>query len=112
MKHAKRLLSAALMATTVLSLTVSAHAADYSFTTDAPADYYPSSAYEDVYGSQYNYGGPNVVDYQIPELEFGVLSTTQTGIMERARLPGLHCDRRQLWDRVGRYRNCGYSRPG
>ena len=89
MKYVKRLLSAALMATTVLSLTVSAHAADYSFTTDAPADYYPSSAYEDVYGSHYNYGGPNVVDYQTPELEFGVLSTTQTGIMERARLPGL-----------------------
>ena len=79
MKYVKRLLSAALMATTVLSLTVSAHAADYSFTTDAPADYYPSSAYEDVYGSHYNYGGPNVVDYQTPELEFGVLSTTQTG---------------------------------
>lgn len=89
MKYTKRFLSAALMVTAVLSLTVSAHAADYSFTTDAPADYYPSSAYEDVYGSQYNYGGPNVVDYQIPELEFGVLSTTQTGIMERARLPGL-----------------------
>ena len=92
MKHAKRLLSAALMVTTVLSLTVSAHAADYSFTTEAPADYYPSSAYEDVYGSQYNYGGPNVVDYQIPELEFGVLSTTQTGIMERTRLPGLQSE--------------------
>ena len=32
-----------------------------------------ASAYEDVYGSQYNYGGPNVVDYQIPELEFGAI---------------------------------------
>lgn len=117
MKYTKRFLSAALMVTAVLSLTVSAHAADYSFTTDAPADYYPSSAYEDVYGSQYNYGGPNVVDYQIPELEFGVLSTTQTGIMERARLPGLQDEvatvtRRRLRDRVGRYGNCGYSRSG
>ena len=55
MKYTKRFLSAALMVTAVLSLTVSAHAADYSFTTDAPADYYPSSAYEDVYGSQYNW---------------------------------------------------------
>lgn len=89
MKHAKRLLSAVPMVAAVFSLNISAHAADYSFTTDAPSDYYPSSAYEDVYGSQYNYGGPNVVDYQIPELEYGILSATQTGIMEKARLPGL-----------------------
>ena len=39
--------------------------------------------------SQYNYGGPNVVDYQISELEYGSFSTTQTGIMEKALLPGL-----------------------
>jgi len=67
----------------------SAMAADYSFTTDAPQDYYGDTSYEDVYGSQYNYGGPNVVDYQIPELEYGVLSTTMTGVMERAILPEL-----------------------
>ena len=89
MKCPKRFLSTALMVAAALSLTVSAYAADYSFTTEAPSDYYPSSSYEDVYGSQYNYGGPNVVDYQIPELEFGILSTTQTGIMEKALLPGL-----------------------
>ena len=45
--------------------------------------------YEDVYGSRYNYGGKNVVDYQIPELEYGQLSTTQTGVMEKIMLPGL-----------------------
>ena len=38
---------------------------------------------------QYNYGGSNVVDYQIPELEYGAFSTTQTGIMEKSPLPGL-----------------------
>lgn len=70
-------------------LTIGASAADYSFTTTAPADYYASTSYEDAYGSQYNYGGPNAVDYQIPELEYGVLSTTQTGVMEKALLPGL-----------------------
>jgi len=64
-------------------------AADYSFTTDAPRDYYKSTNYEDVYGSQYNYGGKNMVDYQIPELEYGVQSTTMTGVMERTILPGL-----------------------
>ena len=29
------------------------------------------------------------VDYQIPELEYGSFSTTQTGLMEKALLPGL-----------------------
>ena len=64
-------------------------AADYSFTTDAPQDYYGDTSYEDIYGSQYNYGGPNVVDFQIPELEYGILSTTQTGVMEPSILRGL-----------------------
>ena len=90
MKHARKLLSLALIAAAACSLSVSAHAADYSFTTEAPADYYGSTSYEDVYGSQYNYGGPNVVDYQIPELEYGSFSTTQTGLMEKALLPGLY----------------------
>ena len=30
-----------------------------------------------------------MVDYQIPELEYGLFSTTQTGLMERTTLPGL-----------------------
>ena len=51
--------------------------------------YYPSSSYEDVYSSRYNYGGKNVVDYQIPKLEYGQFSTTQTGVMEKIMLPGL-----------------------
>ena len=75
-------LSAALLA-------LPAQAMDYNFSTAAPQDYYKSGSYEDVYGSQYNYGGRNVVDYQIPELEYGLFSTTQTGVMERTTLPGL-----------------------
>jgi len=86
----KKLLSMTLLAVTMLSmLTVGASAADYSFTTDGTPEYYGSTSYEEVYGSQYNYGGPNVVDYQILELEYGSFSTTQTGIMEKALLPGL-----------------------
>ena len=73
----------------MFALPSTAQAADYNFETQAPSDYYGSTSYEDIYGSQYNYGGPNVVDYQVPELEYGVLSTTQTGIMEKALLPGL-----------------------
>ena len=51
-----------------------------------PSEYW--THYEDIYGS-YNYGGINVVDYQIPELSYGCFSTTQTGVMEKVRLPGL-----------------------
>ncbi len=86
----KHILSKILLTTATLSmLMVSAHAMDYSFTTEAPRDFYKSGSYEDVYGSQYNYGGKNVVDYQVPELEYGLFSTTQTGVMERTILPGL-----------------------
>ena len=89
MKQMQRLCGAVLAIGAVLIMPVHAQGADYSFTTEAPADYYPSSSYEDVYGSRYNYGGPNIVDFQIPELEYGTFSSTQTGIMEKARLPGL-----------------------
>ena len=77
------------LAAMLSAMAVSAQAADYSFETDGTPEYYPSSSYEDVYGSRYNYGGKNVVDYQIPELEYGQLSTTQTGVMEKIMLHGL-----------------------
>ena len=90
MKNLKILTRAILPALALLALAPSAHAAaDYSFTTDAPQDYYKSTSYEDIYGSSYNYGGRNVVDYQIPELEYGRPSTTMTGVMEWTMLPGL-----------------------
>ena len=89
MKHIGKFAGLALSIVAALSMTVPAFATDYSFTTDAPQDYYGSTSYEDIYGSQYNYGGKNVVDYQVPELEYGVQSTTMTGVMERTILPGL-----------------------
>ena len=89
MKHINKFIGLVLSIVAALSLAVPAFAADYDFTTTAPQDYYGSTSYEDVYGSGYNYGGPNVVDYQIPELEYGVLSSTMTGVMERTTLPGL-----------------------
>lgn len=86
----KNLLSILMAATATLSmLTVSASAADYSFSTTAPADYYGSTSYEDVYGSQYNYGGRNVVDHQETPILYGSPSTTQTGVMEKILLPSL-----------------------
>lgn len=89
MNWKKNLYGLALSAVLMMALPSTALATDYSFTTDAPQDYYKSNSYEDVYGSQYNYGGKNVVDYQVPELEYGVQSTTMTGVMERTILPGL-----------------------
>lgn len=86
----KKLLSLTLLAAVVMStFAVSAQAADYSFSTDGTPEYYGSTSYEEVYGSQYNYGGQNVVDYDVPELPYGSFSSTQTGIMEKAHLPGL-----------------------
>lgn len=89
MKHIGKIAGFALSAVMALSMTAPAFAADYSYTTKAPQDYYGSTSYEDVYGSQYNYGGRNVVDYDVPELEYGLQSTTMTGVMERTILPGL-----------------------
>lgn len=90
MKKLNILTRVILPALALLALAPSAYAAaDYSFETTAPQDYYKSTSYEDVYGNQYNYGGRNVVDYQIPELEYGRPSTTMTGVMERTILPGL-----------------------
>lgn len=63
----KKLLSMTLLTAAMLSmLTVGAQAADYDFVTDGTPEYYGSTSYEGVYGSQYNYGGPNVVDSQDP----------------------------------------------
>ena len=89
MKTMNRLFGVTLVATAALALAAPAYASDYKFTTKAPQDYYGSTSYEEVYGSQYNYGGRNVVDYDVPELEYGIQSTTMTGVMERTILPGL-----------------------
>ena len=89
MKKMRTLLGLALAVGAALSMTAPAFASDYSFATTAPQDYYGSTSYEDVYGAQYNYGGRNAADYDVPELEYGRMTTTQTGIMERTILPGL-----------------------
>lgn len=89
MKRKSAFTNVMLMLILLVVLTFPANAIEYSFETTGLSDYYPSTSYEEIVGSQYNYGGHNVVDYQIPELEYGVLSTTQTGVMEKVILPGL-----------------------
>lgn len=80
----KRFLAVSLLLATMIStMAVNASAADYNFDSTGNTDYYPSTSYEDTYNSRYNYGGTNLIDYQIPELPYGVLSSTQTGIMEK-----------------------------
>ncbi len=89
MKHIRRLAELALTIITMAALSVGTFAADYSFDTGAGTEYYPATSYGDTYGTAYNFGGPNLVDYQIPELPYGVSGTTQIGIMEKEYLPGL-----------------------
>ena len=89
MNHFRRLTGLALTIITMATLSVGTFAADYSFETGAGTEYYPATSYADTYGAAYNYGGPNLVDYQIPELPYGVSGTTQIGIMEKNYLPGL-----------------------
>ena len=89
MKHIRRLAELALTIITMAALSVGAFAAEYCFETGAGTEYYPATSYADTYGAAYNYGGPNPVDYQIPELPYGVSGTTQIGIMEKGYLPGL-----------------------
>lgn len=69
-------------------LTVGASAADYTVSGATGAEFYPTTSYESVYGTKYNYGGANLVDYQIPDLPYGRSDNTSIGVMEKVRLPG------------------------
>ena len=89
MKHIRRLTGLALTIITMAALSVGAFAAEYCFETGAGTEYYPATSYGDTYGTAYNFGGPNPVDYQIPELPYGVSGTTKIGILEQGYLPGL-----------------------
>ena len=89
MNHFRRLNGLALTLMTMAALSVNVFAMEYSIETEENTEYYPSTSYEVIYGAAYNYGGSNLVDYQIPELPYGVSSTTQIGIMEKGYLPSL-----------------------
>ena len=90
-----------LMAVMCSCLAMTAHAADYSFTTAASVDYYDYTSYEDAYGSQYNYGGSNVVDYQFQSWNMGRSARRRpvSWKISSARLAGIRFDyaQRRLW---------------
>ena len=48
MKHMRRLICMALMIATVLSLSVSAFAAEYTFESTSDSEYYPSTSYSQI----------------------------------------------------------------
>ena len=82
----RKILSLGIGLCLMLALSVSASAADYNFDGVDSAEYYPSTNYDTIYGSAYNYGSKNVVDYEWPELPYGVVSNTSIGAMERVRV--------------------------
>ena len=70
------------------ALSVGVSADEYSFSGAEAAEFYPSKSYESVYGTAYNYGGPNVADFTFPDLPYGTVSNTLSGTMEKAPLYG------------------------
>jgi len=75
----------------ILSMSTGALAVDYSFKAPDTHEYYGSTYYEDVYGSEYNYGGFNLTDFDdtsllpgIPEYSLLPIDTSYTnnGIIE------------------------------
>jgi len=55
-----------------------AYGADYSFSGASQKEYYKPTLYEDKFGSAYNYGGPNLVDFYRP-IELPGYKTSGTG---------------------------------
>lgn len=68
----KRVLTLCLALALMTSMVATASAADYSFSTDANPEYYGSTNYEDLYDAAYNYGRTNQIDYDIPEIKYGL----------------------------------------
>ena len=88
LKHTALSLGAALCLS--LSMTVGASALEYNIDAVEETEYYRSTNYESAYRSEYNYGGPNASDYDIPELPYGISSNASIGPMEKVPLPGLN----------------------
>ena len=84
-KRSKKAVSFMLMLAMALSMAVSAHAADYTFSGVQQTEFYPETSYEDAYGSEYNYGGRNAIDFDYNVLPYGVYSSAKTGPAEKVR---------------------------
>ena len=78
-------LCAALIA--LMSMAVSASAADYTFETAGVTDYYGSTNYEDLYDAAFRYGETNQIDFDIPELKYGLSQQFLEQSMDSPYLP-------------------------
>ena len=78
-------LCAALIA--LMSMAVSASAADYTFETAGVTDYYSSTNYEDLSDAAYRYGETNQIDFDIPELKYGLSQQFLEQSMDSPYLP-------------------------
>ena len=68
----KKLITLCLSLCLMAGMAVTASAADYTFSTAGATDYYGSTNYEDLYDGAYNYGGMNQIDFDIPEIKYGL----------------------------------------
>lgn len=68
----KRLLTLCCALSMALGMVTFASAADYSFKTSPDPVYYGSTNYEDLYDAEYRYGSRNQIDYDIPEIQYGL----------------------------------------
>lgn len=68
----KRLLTLCCALSMTLGMVPFVSAADYSFKTSPDPVYYGSTNYEDLYDAGYNYGARNQIDYDIPEIQYGL----------------------------------------
>lgn len=68
----KKLITLCLSLCLMAGMAVTASAADYTFSTTGATDYYGSTNYEDLYDGAYNYGGMNQIDFDIPEIKYGL----------------------------------------
>ena len=78
-----------LLALMTVSLLAVALAADYTFPGAEEPDYYSPTAYEEAYGSAYQYGGMNAVDLIEVTLPFGYSDGTAIGVAERVSPIGM-----------------------
>ncbi len=68
----KRLLTLCCTLVMALGMASQASAADYNFKTSPDPVYYGSTNYADLYNAEYNYGARNQIDYDIPEIQYGL----------------------------------------
>ena len=88
MTRKKPLIAALLIGAALATTAPQAGAISYSFDAPDSPEYYGSTNYADIYQAEYQYGSINAVDFDIPELPYGLYSNTSLGAMEKVPLPG------------------------